>query len=98
MVPGAASLRDRYGDIAVPVAIIGGDGDKIVSFETQAVALHHRLEGSKLIRAEEAGHMVHYSHGAEILAAINWVADQSGEVSGVPTGEDIVPGGSSGSF
>lgn len=98
MVPSAASLRDGYDKITVPVAIIGGDGDKIVSFETQAVTLHERLGGSKLVRIEGAGHMVHYSHGAEILEAIDWVAGQSREVLGVPAGEDLIPDGSSGSF
>lgn len=98
MVPGAASLRESYDDIALPVAIIGGDGDEIVSFESQAVALHDRLKGSKLVRAEGAGHMVHYSHGAAILEAIDWVAEQGREIRAAPAGEDLIPDGSSGSI
>jgi pimeloyl-ACP methyl ester carboxylesterase len=91
-------MSRHYNKIAVATAIIGGDGDKIASFERQSVGLHQLLQGSKLVRAEGAGHMVHYSHTDEIIEAIHWVARQNGVIPAIAAGDELMPGVTSKSF
>lgn len=76
MVPGAAKLASRYGELAMPVVILAGDGDQVADFERQSVRLHRSLAGSELRRIEGAGHMVHYTHPEEVVAAVQRVDER----------------------
>ena len=74
MVPSAASLADRYGDVDLPVAILAGDSDEIVDFERQSVALARAVPGARLTVLPGLGHMIQYFAQDEIVAAVDEVA------------------------
>jgi pimeloyl-ACP methyl ester carboxylesterase len=71
MVPGAAKLASRYGDLKMPVTIVTGDGDRIVGHERQSLRLHDEVRHSRLVVVEGAGHMVHHIDPVQVTAAIN---------------------------
>jgi pimeloyl-ACP methyl ester carboxylesterase len=71
MVPGAATLAARYGDLKMPVTIVTGDGDRIVGHEGQSLRLHDEVRDSRLVVVEGAGHMVHHIDPAQVTAAIS---------------------------
>jgi pimeloyl-ACP methyl ester carboxylesterase len=70
MVPAAAALQDRLGDLKLPVTIIAGDGDKVVSTHDQSQRLAAALPNSELLIVDDAGHMVHHTANARVTAAI----------------------------
>jgi pimeloyl-ACP methyl ester carboxylesterase len=70
MVPAAACLKDRYRDLVLPVAIMAGGGDKVVSVEPQAMRLHGLIRQSTLEIIEGTGHMVHYASPAKVGAKV----------------------------
>ncbi|AWN51533.1 alpha/beta hydrolase [Methylobacterium sp. 17Sr1-1] len=70
MVPDAFALRPHYGDLRMPVTILSGTGDRLLSHAGQAVALHHRIPGSRLVAVEGAGHMLHQIAPDRVLAAV----------------------------
>ena len=47
MIPSAMAMRDRYRDLRLPVAILAGDGDRIVTPERQSVRLHERSPAAR---------------------------------------------------
>jgi pimeloyl-ACP methyl ester carboxylesterase len=61
MVPGAAALAGRHGELSMPIAIMAGDGDKIVDCDGQAGRLATELPGSTLHKVPGTGHMIHYA-------------------------------------
>jgi len=67
MVPSVTHLR--YGDLAMPVVIMAGRGDKVVG-NRQAKRLHAAIAGSALRFVEGAGHMVHHVASREVTEAI----------------------------
>ena len=69
-VAAAASLAPRLGGLTLPVTLIAGNGDKVVSTEGQSVRLAGALAGSELLLVEGAGHMVHHSGGRQVVQAI----------------------------
>jgi pimeloyl-ACP methyl ester carboxylesterase len=77
MVPSAMRLRPHYGELSLPVAIMAGDGDKVVSYRL-AERLHATLPGSTLQIVEGAGHMVHHVATDRVVEAILAVAANSG--------------------
>ena len=72
MIPGAVSLRDRYGDLALPVTVMAGEGDRVV-FARMARRLAAVLPGSQLRTVPGAGHMVHHSAPDQVVQAIQAV-------------------------
>lgn len=79
MVPAAAALSRRYGELDLPVEIIAGDGDQVADFAAHAERLSGLLAGSGLHAVPGAGHMVHYAAPEEIVAAVE-------RISGRPAG------------
>jgi pimeloyl-ACP methyl ester carboxylesterase len=73
MVPAAAALSRRYREIAVPVAVVAGTGDRLVDFHRQSKRLHRELARSTIDPVAEAGHMVHHLAPRRVLAAIDTV-------------------------
>jgi pimeloyl-ACP methyl ester carboxylesterase len=91
MVPAAAELSKRYGELALPLVIVAGDGDKIADFRSQSAALHKAVAGSELIILEGVGHMAHYADPARLVAAIDRAAQQvQDEADPAPSGEDLI--------
>lgn len=70
MVPAAAALAPRIGELDPPVTIIAGRGDEIVETASQSERLAEAVAGSKLILIDEAGHMVHYKAPDAVAEAI----------------------------
>jgi len=68
-IPSAAALSKRYGELELPITIAAGPGDKIVGYD-HAERFHAAVRGSRLVRIEGAGHMVHYTASDEILRQI----------------------------
>ncbi|HEX6735577.1 MAG TPA: alpha/beta hydrolase [Azonexus sp.] len=74
MVPGARELSRFYREIAIPVEIFAGSGDKIVRPEEQSARLHAMIPHSRLHLMPDDGHMLHYGHREALVAAIDRLA------------------------
>lgn len=73
MVPAAAALSRRYREIAVPVAVVAGTGDRLVDFHRQSERLHRELARCAIDPVTGAGHMIHHQAPRRVLAAIDEV-------------------------
>jgi len=73
MVPSAAAMEHRYRDLKVPVAIVAGEGDKVVSPE-QSSRLAGEIHESQLLVMSGVGHMVHYTAKDTIAQTISMMA------------------------
>jgi pimeloyl-ACP methyl ester carboxylesterase len=71
----AAELRlpKRYGELEMPVAIVAGDGDKLVPF-TQAERMHAAVPHSSFHSAPSVGHMVHWIAPEVVIGAVKAVS------------------------
>jgi hypothetical protein len=72
------SLQAHYGALSLPVAIMAGDGDKVVS-DRLAQRLHRAIPGSTLQIIPGVGHMIHHSATDQVTAAILAVASACGD-------------------
>jgi pimeloyl-ACP methyl ester carboxylesterase len=70
MVSGAASLKEHYGELAMPVAIMAGRGDKIVEIEPHPMRLHGLVRQSTLEVIDGTGHMIHHASPDKVAAAV----------------------------
>jgi pimeloyl-ACP methyl ester carboxylesterase len=70
MIPAAAAVAGRYGELDLPVTIIAGPEDKMVSMEDQSERLHDEIRNSRLVQIKEAGHMIHHTATAKVVSAI----------------------------
>ena len=77
MIPSVLALRDGYNGLTLPVAIIAGDGDKVV-FDSHSERLHASIEGSVLQVVKGAGHMVHHVAARQVAEAVEAVAGRAG--------------------
>jgi pimeloyl-ACP methyl ester carboxylesterase len=73
MIPGALALRRGYKDLTLPVTIIAGEGDKIVS-KRNSKRLADEIRDSVLQIVEGAGHMVHHFAPKQVAQAIERMA------------------------
>ncbi len=74
MIPATFSARSHYADLKMPVAIIAGEADRLIDFDRQSARLHDEIAHSSLHRVPGAGHMVHQTATAAVMAAIDEVA------------------------
>ncbi|HUQ34897.1 MAG TPA: alpha/beta hydrolase [Aestuariivirga sp.] len=70
MIPGAFAARGRYTELKMPVVIIAGEEDRLISIDKQSAQLNSELPNSTLHRVRRAGHMVHQTAPATVMAAI----------------------------
>lgn len=70
MVPAAAALRPRYGELKLPMTIVAGTEDKVVDPDKQAVWFGNEIHGSELKLVPGAGHMVHYAVPKLVVDAV----------------------------
>jgi pimeloyl-ACP methyl ester carboxylesterase len=82
MIPAARRLSARYGELTMPLAVIAGNGDRIVNVEHNAIRLHQEVPHSELIIEVGAGHMPHYADPARIMEAVARI--EAGLVPGAP--------------
>jgi pimeloyl-ACP methyl ester carboxylesterase len=76
MPASAARLAPRYGELDLPIAIVWGDGDKLVKQEDQSPVLAEQIPKAVATRMEGVGHMVHHTGPTRVAAAILAVADR----------------------
>jgi pimeloyl-ACP methyl ester carboxylesterase len=76
MVPSAAGLRPHYQDLAMPVVIMAGAGDLVVSHR-HAERLHATIQRSALQIVPGAGHMIHHIATSQVVQAITEVTGSS---------------------
>jgi pimeloyl-ACP methyl ester carboxylesterase len=69
----------HYGEITVPLVIVVGEGDKIVTPWLHSHALHDEVPGSELVSVPDAGHQLLYTHPKSILDAIDRVEQMAEE-------------------
>jgi len=70
MIPAAAAMDERYGELRLPVAILAGAGDRIVTPAHQSIRLHRAIPGSEITVVPGLGHMMHYSGQDAIVEAV----------------------------
>lgn len=70
MIPAAAALAPRFAEFRMPVTIVAGRGDEMVTTAEQSELLHGAVSGSRFEAVEGAGHMVHHTATDTVLAAI----------------------------
>jgi pimeloyl-ACP methyl ester carboxylesterase len=74
MIPSAFSLRRKYAGLKMPVVIVAGEEDRIIAIDEQSARLHREVNQSKFRRVTNAGHMVHQTATARVMAAIDEAA------------------------
>jgi pimeloyl-ACP methyl ester carboxylesterase len=76
MVPDASRLSPQYGSLSIPVAIMAGDGDKVIEPE-QADKLRRAIPDGTLQILHGIGHMIHHVATQQVVDAIDEVARKS---------------------
>ena len=77
MIPGAAALSPRYGELAMPILIAAGDGDKIARFDHHAERLSGVLPAAEFLRLDGAGHMIHHIDPEAVASAVLRLAERA---------------------
>src|SRR5712672_2246673 len=70
-------MSKRYSDITIPVVIVTGDEDKIVSPKENAYRLQAAIPQSRLIELKETGHEIPQTHPESIYAAVTLISPSS---------------------
>ncbi len=68
----------RYPSLSVPLVIIAGDGDSVVSNRIHSMRLHADVPGSELTLLRGAGHLLPYSRRDDVLSAIERGVERRG--------------------
>lgn len=87
MVPSTAAMQDRYGELRIPLTIIGGAGDRVVNPRRQAMRLHRDVPQSNILILQGEGHMVHHGAVGLVGAAIETVSRQVQQAAADGTGD-----------
>jgi pimeloyl-ACP methyl ester carboxylesterase len=85
MVPAAAALQKRYRELRLPVEILTGTADRIVTPERQSIRFAETIPGSELTLLPGLGHMIHYAAHEEIARAVEAIATAADERSEAET-------------
>jgi pimeloyl-ACP methyl ester carboxylesterase len=98
MVPSAMALAKRYQELKVPAVIMAGTQDLIVDFSHNSERLSERIPDSELQLQPGVGHMTHYAHPEQVMAAVDSIASRVGEPVHLrsPQAEALVAAGESG--
>lgn len=78
LVPSAMALARRYPELKVPAVILHGTRDKIVDCGHNSERLDERIPDSELQLQPGVGHMTHYAHPDQALAAVDAIAARVG--------------------
>lgn len=73
LIPSAAVLRKHYPELQMPVSIVVGEGDQIVSPQDNSLQLDQDLSDSDLTVLEGAGHMIQHLSQAALVSAVESV-------------------------
>jgi len=66
----AVRRRNGYGTLAMPVAIVAGEMDRLIDIYHQSARLHRDIRQSSFHPIPGTGHMVHQTAPAAVMAAI----------------------------
>jgi pimeloyl-ACP methyl ester carboxylesterase len=91
MMSDAKALSARYGELAMPVAVVAGSRDKVVSPD-HAERLRGAVPDATLRTVEGAGHMVHHVATQQVVEAIEEIARRSKPAS-ADQAPDLRPAG-----
>ena len=80
MIPGSLALRKDYARLTMPVALIAGEGDRLIDIDKQSARLHREITHSTLRRVPSVGHMVHQTATNLVMAAIDEAAGNNNPV------------------
>ena len=67
----AAGMATRYGDIAMPMVIVVGDGDRVASPSRHGYRLHNQVVHSHLVVLPRAGHMIQMTRPDSVMETIH---------------------------
>ena len=70
-------MKSQYHSLNLPVVIICGDEDKLVTPSLHSYPLHEELPKSKLIVVKHAGHELSFTHPKAVLGAIDDAAQMA---------------------
>jgi len=70
-------ISKRYSEIDIPVVIVTGDEDKIVSPKENAYRLHAEIHQSRLIELRDVGHEIPQTHPESIYTALKLIPPSS---------------------
>ena len=73
-------MNRRYSEIAVPVVIVTGDKDRIVSAKDNANRLHAAVTGSQLIELKDTGHEIPQTHPESIYSALSLISQSKNDL------------------
>lgn len=76
LYPFVVRQSHRYGELQMPVGILSGDADSIVSIDIHSRAMAQAVQGSRLIILPDGGHMPHQSATAVAAELIEEVAGE----------------------
>jgi len=70
-------ISKQYNDIRIPVIVVTGDHDKVVSAKDNAYRLKTTIAQSQLVELKHTGHQVPQTHPESIYNALNLVPKSS---------------------
>jgi pimeloyl-ACP methyl ester carboxylesterase len=73
------AMSERYAELAMPLVIVVGEGDKIASPLLHSHALHEQVKGSVLVSIPDAGHQVLYTDPKTVIDAIDRACEMARE-------------------
>ena len=73
----ADELAPSYPSLTIPLAILAGEGDKIIDWREQSLRLHRDVPSSIFRPFENIGHMLRNIRLDEVIAAVEWIAEQA---------------------
>ena len=71
-----SKISPRYTEITVPVTIIFGNFDQILSYMEDGRRLYEALPDARLIIVDNAGHKMHHANPDIVMDAINQLAEK----------------------
>lgn len=84
MVPAAAAMRDRYGELRLPVAILAGTDDVVAFPDRESERLHSAIPHSTLRLIPGVGHMLHHAAPDAVVEAVDAVSRQDADREPAP--------------
>jgi pimeloyl-ACP methyl ester carboxylesterase len=77
MIPNALKFKDRYSELQMPVSIVAGADDRLISIDEQSRRLHDNIVQSRFHPIAGHGHMVHQTATRSLMSAIDEVSGSS---------------------
>jgi pimeloyl-ACP methyl ester carboxylesterase len=77
MVPAAIALSRRYNELAIPITVMAGTGDKIAWIGHHAERFADEVANVNLVTTPDQGHLFHYAVPEQVIEAIDDVIARS---------------------